>query len=268
MISLMTAKTKTPLAFPLLAIGCSVVLIAIALPWFGSARQPRPDRIVLETFDDKGAGFKRNWKTRRGSPETVNKVYQVTSERGRRFLRASTRSDHSLSIQAGKLVNSHGAHTAQVSWKLRDYPVLSWEWRVHQLPRGGNELVDDKNDSAAGVYVVFFKRKLPLLSWKYQPYNIIKYVWSAEMPLHRYATREFALLGFIPIIKTVYRPIRSGKRDLGKWVAEKRNVLKDYQKYFNEPPKYDPILIAILTDSNDTKSTSIADYDNFIALKE
>ena len=49
--------------------------------------------------------------------------------------------------------------------------------------------------------------------------------------------------------------IKSGEAKSGIWNAEERNVLKDYINCFGKAPKYDPILIAILTDSNNTKAT-------------
>ncbi|HKA89334.1 MAG TPA: DUF3047 domain-containing protein, partial [Haliangiales bacterium] len=47
--------------------------------------------------------------------------------------------------------------------------LLHWKWRVHNLPPGGDECVEGKGDSAAGVYLV----------WKgsMRVYTL-KYVWS------------------------------------------------------------------------------------------
>ena len=51
---------------------------------------------------------------------------------------------------------------------------------------------------------------------------------------------------------------------MGKWIAEERNVLNDYKKVFGKSPKDDPILIAILSDSNDTRSIAVAEYDDIV----
>ena len=47
--------------------------------------------------------------------------------------------------------------------------------------------------------------------------------------------------------------LRSGARDLGKWLTERRNVAEDYIKIFGEVPE-DPKAITISIDSNDTQS--------------
>jgi hypothetical protein len=53
----------------------------------------------------------------------------------------------------------------------------------------------------------------------------------------------------------------------GQWVEEQVNVREDYQKYFggSEVPK--PGGIAVLTDSDDTKSSAQGDYANFRVCK-
>jgi uncharacterized protein (DUF1501 family) len=45
--------------------------------------------------------------------------------------------------------------------------------------------------------------------------------------------------------------MRSGSKDLGKWLTERRNVAEDYAKIFGELPD-DPGAITISIDSNDT----------------
>jgi Protein of unknown function (DUF3047) len=47
--------------------------------------------------------------------------------------------------------------------------------------------------------------------------------------------------------------MRSGSKDLGKWLIEHRNVAEDYAKIFGEFPD-DPRAITISIDSNDTHS--------------
>jgi hypothetical protein len=60
------------------------------------------------------------------------------------------------------------------NFSVEHYPFLSWKWRVHQLPSGGDETKKNKNDSGAGVYVIF--------KGKFKSNNIIKYVWSSTLP--------------------------------------------------------------------------------------
>ena len=51
--------------------------------------------------------------------------------------------------------------------------------------------------------------------------------------------------------------VRSGSVDLGRFVAERRNVYDDYVRAFGEPPP-NPGAVAISIDTNDTSSTAEA----------
>ena len=151
-------------------------------------------------------------------------------------------------------------------WDLKIHPFLSWKWRVTELPEGANEEAGGKNDSPAAIYVVFPRKQIPFISWKYQPINVIKYVWSSTLPVGKIVKKQKDKLD-TTIYEGRFVVLRSGKDDMGKWISEKRNVLDDYKKLFGAYPKYNPILVAILTDSNDTKSRAAADYDDIVKEK-
>jgi hypothetical protein len=49
--------------------------------------------------------------------------------------------------------------------------------------------------------------------------------------------------------------LRSGTAELGKWVTERRNVVEDFKKIYEDTPD-DPAAVSIAIDSNDTNSTA------------
>jgi hypothetical protein len=61
--------------------------------------------------------------------------------------------------------------------------------------------------------------------------------------------------------------IRSGTSPKGEWTEERVNVLEDYKKYFNESEVPKTAGIAVLTDSDDTRSTAQGDYAKFRLCK-
>ena len=189
---------------------------------------------VLEDFSTykKGKLPEDGWRGRNGDPATV---YSVTEESGNQFLEAH---DLGNSIQ---LFRAEG-------WDINEHHIFSWQWRVHTFPKGSDEL-NGLNDSAAGVYVVFPKR------W-FVPESI-KYIWSAKLPVGTIIRRK----DHFPLMV-----IQSGTQDQGKWVLEKRDIYKDYEKLFGRSPP-DPVAFGVLTDSNDTKSEALADYDDFKSSK-
>jgi len=218
---------------------------------------PEQDTIIIEDFNKSGAEFFSQWENR-DSSDNPSKEYYLDSEGDKKFLRATTLNDYNLSIQIGKLVN-HGKSSP--NWYIYNYPYITWEWRVHMLPENASESRRNKNDSAAGLYVLFKRKHIPLASWKYQPVNWIKYVWSTTLPVGTVIPRKKEKAG-VTLYEGRIMVVASGKKDLKKWVAFKRNVLADYIRLFGQKPLYNPVMVAILTDSNSTKSRAVADYAN------
>ena len=138
------------------------------------------------------------------------------------------------------------------TFEVKSYPLLNWRWRANTLPRSGQENVKKRNDSALGVYV-FFKGGYPFG-------QVIKYVWSSTLPIGTMVKSPYSS-------KTMILVIESGGKDLNKWISEERNLLDDYQKAFGSMP---PAArgIAIMTDSDNTHSSAIADYDDFYVTRK
>jgi len=179
-----------------------------------------------------------DWKLRK---DTAKDAYRVAQEPGLRFLRATVKG---LGVQAAK----------EYEWDLSAYPMLVWSWRPIEFPKGADERDSGANDSALAVYMLV-------------PYSrvrgpkAVKYIWSEKVPV---GTRLDSNMGL-----TQVRVLRSGAPEKkGEWVEERVNVLEDYKKYFDvkETPK--PAGIAVLTDSDDTKSSAQGDYANFRVCRQ
>ena len=139
----------------------------------------------------------------------------------------------------------------KVSFCVHDYPFVHWRWRVRTLPRDGREDIKKKNDSAAGIYIVF--------KGAYPFNHVIKYVWSTTLPVGTMTRSPYNH-------RTMIYVIEQGPNSLNQWVSEDRNVLDDYLKAFGAQP---PLVegIGIQTDSDNTKSSASADFDDFFAGK-
>ena len=191
--------------------------------------------VALDDFSRGRLGeFPLEWKPRK---ESGRPVYSIREEGGRRFLRAIARR---IGIQAGR----------EVTWNLETYPVLAWSWRPIEFPTGSDERKSGANDSPVSVYAVFPASAVSVKS--------VKYVWSRVVPA---GTRLTSSGG-----NTQVRVLRSSPQ-AGTWADEQVNVREDYQKYFGggEVPK--PGGIAVLTDSDDTRSSAQGDYANFRVCK-
>ena len=215
------------------------VLLLCEVPLLTHAEEkPATDsrRISLANFDaDQPLSFPQNWKAR-GSEEVARVVYKVMAEDGNHFLRAhAEKQDVQIGISR--------------SFQPKEFPVLQWRWRAKQLPAGGNEQATNTNDSAAGVYVVFDSTVFP---------RVIKYVWSSTLPVgSRFTSPVYSRS------KTVV--LQSGPGQGNAWKLETVNFYHDYKELFGEEPG-EVQGIAVLTDSDGTKSIAEADYDDFAVL--
>lgn len=192
--------------------------------------------ITIENFSTGKVGeFPPEWKPRK---DAGREVYSVQEMDGLRFLRALARG---LGIQAAK----------QYEWDPKAYPMLAWSWRPIEFPAGSDERQSKTNDSAVSVYAVF-----PHTPWSVKT---LKYVWSAVVPA---GTRLSSSAGLTQALV-----IRNGTDRKGGWTEERVNILEDYKKFFDEAETPKASGIAVLTDSDDTKSTAQGDYANFRLCK-
>jgi hypothetical protein len=214
-----------------------LLALAVALPMTFVAPPTVPAEGDCRTIDDfshaQVGEFPSEWKARK---EAGKAVYSVQEEGGKRFLHAESKK---LGLQAAREVPG---------WDLTKYPILAWSWRPREFPKGADEREESVNDSALAVYMLVPHSRVA------GP-KAVKYIWSEKVPVGTHLSSNGGL--------TQVRVLRSGIEGRGEWRQEKVNVLDDYQRYFDvkEPPK--PIGIAVLTDSDATKSSAVGDYADF-----
>jgi hypothetical protein len=128
---------------------------------------------------------------------------------------------------------------------VRQFPVLSWSWKVTRLPSGGDVREAGRDDQAAQVYVVFPRWPAPRTSS-----DVIGYVWDGRAPAGTTLTHPRA-----PNVRVVV--LQSGARRLDTWVREQRDVAADFLALFGRvPPRVGKV--ALMIDSNDTRSEAEA----------
>ena len=215
-------------------------VVATAVLLAPGARDPAAqtsDCVTIADFAQNKVGeFPGDWQARKDEGKGV---YSVREEAGKRFLAAESRG---VGIQAAK----------EREWDVNQYPVLAWTWRAREFPRGADERESASNDSVLAVYMLVPHSRI-------RGPKAVKYVWSEKVPVGTHLASNMGL--------TQVRVLRSGTAGKGEWIEERVDVREDYKKYFggSETPK--PAGIAVLTDSDDTKSTAAGDYANFRACR-
>jgi len=151
--------------------------------------------------------------------------------------------------------NSSWTLVKEVDVDIREYPILTWRWRVTKLPEGGDVRRKETDDQAGQLYVVFPRFPEQIRS------QIIGYVWDSVAPKGMVLDSPSANP---PPTKIVV--LESGEEKLGQWVTEKRNVYQDYKAFFGgDPPRLKRISLWINTQH--TKSSAECHFDDIIFRK-
>jgi hypothetical protein len=151
-------------------------------------------------------------------------------------------------------------------WKLEDYPILSWEWRIEHVLEKGDARTREGDDFAGRVYVNF-EREERLGWWERARGRMFELIYGQELPGQ---SLNFIWANTLEIGEIVTSPyteharlvaLQSGNQRAGEWVREEVNIPEQYRKAFNRaPPRVHSL--AIMTDSDDTGETARACYRN------
>lgn len=174
-----------------------------------------------------------------------------------------------------KSIGSASAVVKILEIDLKSFPVLVWRWKINRVPGMAIETKKDRNDSAARVRVIFGKAKAE--SFKLPP-EILKYLKSqyfqgkvTEPEGHkidyiwgnRLAKGEIIDFPGSKNHKVVI--VETGDKKTKQWIWEKRNLLEDYQKIFNESP-LGLIGIVVATDTDQTNEGVTACYSSIVLM--
>ena len=207
-------------------------LVAVAL--LGRAMAASADRaVVIEDWTANRVGQRgipSGW-TGEGFGRRADYDFTIEQAGEARVLHLKSNDEHSTIVRdiTGKV-------------RLKETPILEWTWKANILPTGGDVRRNESTDIAAQLYVIWPRFPALLRS------RIIGYVWDATTPAATMVKSEKT--GTVTFIV-----LRSGTKDLGKWLTERRNVAEDYRDIFGEFPE-NPTAITISIDSNDTHSTA------------
>lgn len=177
-----------------------------------------------DLFDGFNDGWRQQWQEQ--SYFTRPTRYSVVTDAGRPVLQATSSSAHAgLARRIGLLAPTNA--------------ILSWRWKVRSsLTANRQERTRAGDDYAARVCVVFETSLWPLRT------RALNYVWAAHEPAGAvYPSPYSRNVGMFVL--------RAGDSDAGRWRAERRDVLADYQRYFGQPATQISA-VAVLVDTDNT----------------
>ncbi len=174
--------------------------IVVMVIFFLAAAAWAEDRLVIADFS---SGTTAGWQLSEKSGKADVAVIKDGDIAAARFRSTDT----SFSLQKKVNVN------------LKQFPILTWKWKVTKLPAGGDFRKSATDDQAAQLFVAFTKTKA------------IVYIWDASAPQGLMEDTEP-----VPFMHVKVVVVRSGATGMGTWITETRNVYDDYRKLFGGEP--------------------------------
>jgi hypothetical protein len=248
----MTRRNSISLKRCTLLFAVPLLAFLVAAPGAGQSARTAERMVVVDNFDAnvEGQPLKR-WRffnSRTGQYEGLDRYmnknerfYAITEGRNT-FVRGETIGE-ALRIS---LKNDDESF----DWRFDEHPWLQWRWRALSLPEGASER--DKNDTGGAIYVTFGS------DWLGRPRSI-KYTYSSTLPVG-------TVISFGRVLKVIV--VSSGRDGTGQWQTVKRNVVDDYRRVFDRDPPDRPESITLWSDSDNTGSRAVVDYDDIVIVEE
>lgn len=200
-------------------------------PGFSEEVQVEPDMEILLGFQT--AEDLKGWRSHKYHGNTDYKIVEEAD--GLFLLRARSQASSSAILK-------------EVPFEISKSPRLAWDWKVTDFPSGKKyDSLGSRsdNDFAVRVYAIF-KGFTPLQS------RVIQYVWDDFYPEGTQGVSAYTKQIKILVVRQGHSVSRDG------WVHEERDLFADYEKLFGSRPKDALHGVGIMSDSDNTRSSSEA----------
>lgn len=218
----------------------TLALVTLPLLFLAPAYAFEKDRVQIPIHKPDSAGVPEGWRLKEWKGKASFKL--VDSETGKTLQLTSDSTSMAL--------------YRDIDFDLKQYPLLNWRWKVTRLPEKGDVRRKNADDQAAQVYVVFSRWPEAVNS------RLVGYIWDTTAPAGLAVTSARTS-------NVRYIVLKSGPEGLDRWFSEKRNVLADYKRLFNEePPSSGKISVSVMIDSDNTGSSAESFIGDIFFSKE
>jgi hypothetical protein len=173
-----------------------------------------------------------------------NTEYSLVSEDGATVLQATAHNSASfLAIKA--------------EFDPKQFPMLSWRWKVKQGIPAANTAEQSKEDSPARIMIAFDGDMSKLsakdrfastaaksISGQALPYATLMYVWGEKVAADSITTSSRSAR-----IKML--AVSADETGIGQWQSHSRNLVQDFKRAFGEEPGK-VLSIEVMTDTDNT----------------
>lgn len=143
------------------------------------------------------------------------------------------------------------------------HPLLSWRWKARNLVEKGRLRDKAGDDFALRLYVIFDLPATALTLGERMQMSIARALWGDRLPLAalcyvwdgQAAAGTIAPNAFTDRVRMVVA--QSGSANLGRWVAQERDVAADFRDAFGIPaPAVTSVIVSADTDNTGESSES------------
>jgi hypothetical protein len=152
----------------------------------------------------------------------------------------------------------------KVNIDIREYPIVSWKWKVENVLEGIDERTMEGDDHPIRIFFVFdpdperqsrwfrFKRFLYLDRAHGHPMGgqFTEYLWSSHL-------QPGDIFGDPGKPHQKLMVVEGGSENLGKWLSYERNLYEDFKALYAEEPRR-LIFIGILNDTDQTGQEAVS----------
>ena len=131
-----------------------------------------------------------------------------------------------------------------------DNNQLSWSWRVEQIQETADITVEEKEDFAASVFIIFGKPGVFS-----QPKVLIYAFANTDLPQGSIVNSPHAPDNFRTIV------LENQESSLMSWFQYERNIIEDYELVYGEMPEKMLYSIGVFTDNDQTGEPVKAFYN-------
>jgi hypothetical protein len=148
----------------------------------------------------------------------------------------------------------------EVKEKEKNFPILSWGWKISNVVRSAIETKKDRFDAAARVMVVFGKERSYGIFGRGEPVGLkIEYIWATRLPKGDVFDHPGEKNCKIFVLE-------SGEGKAGQWTYFGRNIHKDFKKAFGQDPP-GVLAIGIQTDTDHSNELVTTYYSEPVLRK-
>ena len=216
-------------------------------------------KMVVGAFSQETKNLPQSW-----SPLTFSSIEEYTSY--------TLVEDENINVVKAQSNESASGLTKKISFNPKEYPYLSWRWKVNKSIPGTDVTSKSGDDYAARVYVIFkydfedlSEAEQSRVSWykffngKLPPLATLNYIWANKTSVGNIVSSPYTERVKMVILK-------NKDSALQEWHMEERNIYEDYKKAFGEEPK-NVISIAIMTDTDNTSSMAETYFGDIVVSK-